>query len=115
MRSIMNAEVFIKKGYQISTDKTLLNVDIIHKYLNEGSYWAKGIPIKTLKNAIDNSICFGIYTQEKQAGFARVITDKATFAYICDVFVLDEFRGHGLSKWLIQTIVEYPELQKLRR
>jgi len=115
MRSIINADFFLKKGFQISTDKSLLDFEIIYQYLNEDSYWAKGITREKLKRAIDNSDCFGIYQHNKQAGFARVVTDKATFAYICDVFVLPEFRGFGLSKWLIQSIVEDPEFSGLRR
>jgi len=115
MHTIMNDASFLKNGFIISTDKGLLDFDSIYKYLNEDSYWAQGIPVETLRNAIENSVCFGIYKHNKQAGFARVITDKATFAYICDVFVLPDFRGHGLSKWLIQTIIEYPELKGLRR
>ena len=111
----MNDHNFLKKGFIISTDKSLLDYNAIYKYLDEDSYWAKGIPIETLKKSIKNSICFGIYQQNKQAGFARVITDKATFAYICDVFVLPDFRGNGLSKWLIQSIINYPELKGLRR
>ncbi len=111
----MNNDVFLKKGFQISTDKNLLNIEAIYKYLNEDSYWAQGIPFERLTRAIENSLCFGVYSQAHLAGFARVITDKATFAYICDVFILPEFRGLGLSKWLIQTIVEHPELQGLRR
>jgi len=115
MRAIMNDASFINKGYQISTDKNLLDFAAIHKYLSEDSYWAKGVPAYTVKRAIENSLCFGLYYQNKQAGFTRVITDKATFAYICDVFVLPEYRGIGLSKWLIQTVIEHPELQGLRR
>ncbi len=115
MRSIMNDEVFIKNGFMISTDKNLVNFEAVFKYLNQESYWAKGITPEKLKRAIDNSICFGIYQHKQQAGFARVITDKATFAYICDVFILPEFRKHGLSKWLIQTIIENSEFSGLRR
>jgi len=115
MRSIINGDNLIKKGFQISTDKDMLDFNVIYKYLNEDSYWAKGISAEKLKRAIDNSICFGLYHHGKQAGFTRLVTDKATFAYICDVFVLPEFRGHGLSKWLIQTIVEDPEFSGLRR
>jgi len=111
----MNDEAFIKKGYQISTDKSLLDFDAIRQYLSEDSYWAQGMPAETLKTAIEHSVCFGIYHHQRQAGFARVVTDSATFAYICDVFILPEYRGHGLSKWLIQTIIAYPELQGLRR
>jgi GNAT superfamily N-acetyltransferase len=115
MRAIMNDDVFIKKGYQIATDKSLLNIEVIYKYLNEDSYWAQGIPFERLTRAIENSLCFGVYNEQAFVGFARVVTDKASFAYICDVFILPEFRGAGLSKWLIQTIVEHPELQGLRR
>jgi N-acetylglutamate synthase-like GNAT family acetyltransferase len=115
MRSIINDVAFIKKGFQIATDKKLLDFEIIYKYLNEDSYWAQGIPVERLKTAIENSICFGIYQQDKQVGFARVVTDSATFAYICDVFIMPQFRGKGLSKWLIQTIVNYPDFKGLRR
>ncbi|MDB5017922.1 MAG: acetyltransferase family protein [Mucilaginibacter sp.] len=115
MRVFMNDDAFLKKGFHISTDQNLLDFEIIYKYLNGDSYWAQGIPAETLRKAIANSFCFGVYQQRTQIGLARVITDKATFAYICDVFILPDFRGIGLSKWLIQTIVEHPELQGLRR
>jgi len=115
MQVYMNNDSFLKKGYGISTDKTLLDFAAIYLYLSEESYWAAGIPADRLKNAINNSICFGIYKEKEQAGFARVVTDQATFAYICDVFILPGHRGLGLSKWLMQTIVEHPDLQGLRR
>jgi GNAT superfamily N-acetyltransferase len=115
MRVFMNDDAFIKKGFQISTDKTLLDFDTIYKYLNNDSYWAKGIAVETMRRAIDSSLCFGVYKASELAGFARVISDKATFAYICDVFVLPQFRGFGLSKWLMQSITSHPELQGLRR
>jgi GNAT superfamily N-acetyltransferase len=115
MLVFMNDEAFLKKGFMISTDQNLLDFGMIYKYLSEDSYWAKGIPEERLKKAVENSICFGVYQQDKQVGLARVVTDQATFAYICDVFIMEEFRGLGLSKWLIQTIVEHPELQGLRR
>jgi len=111
----MNDEAFLKKGFMISTDQAFLDFEMTYKYLSEDSYWAKGIPAERLKKAIANSICFGIYQQNKQVGLARVVTDKATFAYICDVFIIEGFRGEGLSKWLVQTIVDHPELQGLRR
>ncbi|BAU54564.1 acetyltransferase GNAT family protein [Mucilaginibacter gotjawali] len=111
----MNADTFLKKGYLISTDKSLLDFNSIYQYLSEESYWAKGLPAERLAMAIENSMCFGIFKENRQAGFARVVTDKATFAYICDVFVLPGYRGIGLSKWLIQSITEHPELQGLRR
>jgi N-acetylglutamate synthase-like GNAT family acetyltransferase len=115
MRVIMNDDAFIKKGFKISTDKGLLDFDMIFNYLDKESYWAQGIPAERLKKAINTSMCFGIYNEDKQVGFARVVTDEATFAYICDVFILTAFRGTGLSKWLIQTIINHPELQGLRR
>jgi GNAT superfamily N-acetyltransferase len=111
----MNDDIFLKKGFRISTDKNLLDIKAIHKYLDKDSYWAQGIPFEKLEKAIGGSFCFGVYRHQEFTGFARVITDKATFAYICDVFILPEFRGIGLSKWLIQTIVEHSELQGLRR
>jgi len=115
MYVFMNADVFLNKGYLISTDKSLLDFDAIHHYLSIDSYWAQGIPAERLARAIENSVCFGVFKEGKQAGFARVVTDKATFAYICDVFILPGYRGIGLSKWLIQAITEHPELQGLRR
>ena len=115
MQVIINDGVFIKKGYTISTDNLLLDFDMIYHYLDQDSYWSQGIPVETLKRAIQNSLCFGTYHQNKQVAFARVITGKATFAYICDVFVLPDHRNLGLSKWLIQTIKNHPDLQGLRR
>jgi GNAT superfamily N-acetyltransferase len=114
-KSFMNDAVFIKNEFHISTDKDLLDFEVIYNYLNKESYWSLGIPEVTLRTAIKNSMCFGVYKQDKQAGLARVVTDKATFAYICDVFILQDYRGFGLSKWLMQTIVNHPELQGLRR
>lgn len=101
--------------YTISTNRSLLNVAVVHKYLSEESYWAAGIPIETVERSIENSMCFGLYYNREQVGFARLITDKATFAYLADVFILKEHRGKGLSKWLMQTIQAQEELQGLRR
>src|ERR1700743_2626786 len=115
MQVFMNDDVFLKKGYLISTDKSLLDFDLIVKYLNEDSYWAVGVGAERMKRAIENSMCFGVYKDGKQAGFTRVITDHATFAYICDVFVLPAYRKDGLAKWLMQTIMNHPDLQGLRR
>ncbi|WP_374948237.1 GNAT family N-acetyltransferase [Mucilaginibacter sp.] len=115
MPVFMNDAVFFKKGFIISTDKALIDFDAVCNYLINDSYWAKGMPIEKVRTAIDNSLCFGIYKNGKQAGFARIITDKATFAYLCDVFVLPDCRSMGLSKWLVQTILAHPELQGLRR
>jgi len=115
MKTIINENALLEKGFIISTDKSLIDFDTVYYYLDKESYWAKGIPAERLKKAIDNSICFGIYKENKQAAFARVVTDMASFAYICDVFVLSAYRRQGLSKWLIQAIKQHPELQGLRR
>lgn len=103
----------------ISTDKSKLDINIIHQYLSEESYWAKNIPVETVQRSIEGSLCFGLYVTEdsitRQVGFARVISDCATFAYLADVFVLEPYRGKGLSKWLMKTIMDCPGLQGLRR
>ena len=114
-KSIINDKALHDKGYSISTDKSLIDFDKVYQYLANESYWAKGITTARLTKAIANSLCFGIYHQQELVGFARVVTDSATFAYICDVFVMETHRRLGLSKWLIQTIVNYPELVGLRR
>lgn len=101
--------------YFISTDKSLLQVDVVHDYLCNQSYWAANIPIETVQRSIEHSFCFGIYCNANQVGFARVITDHATFAYLADVFILPEHRSKGLSKWLMQSIQDHPQLQGLRR
>lgn len=111
----MNDAAFEQKGFSISNDKNLLDIPLIYNFLDQDSYWARGIPVEVLQKAIANSMCFGVYKHIDQIGFARVITDNATFAYLCDVFILNNYRGLGLSKWLIQTIVNHPELQGLRR
>jgi GNAT superfamily N-acetyltransferase len=111
----MNDEALMKKGYKISTDQDLLDLDVIHNYLSNESYWSKGITREKVKRSIENSMCFGVYKDGKQVGLARVVTDKAIFAYLCDVFILDEYRGNGLSKWLLQTILAHPDLQGLKR
>jgi GNAT superfamily N-acetyltransferase len=100
--------------FEISTDPARIDFAAVHRFLT-ASYWAKGIPLETVQRSISNSLCFGIYRGTEQAGFARVITDRATFAYLGDVFVIETFRGRGLSKWLMQCIVSHPELQGLRR
>lgn len=105
-----------KKGeFIISTDKSLLQIDVIHKFLSEESYWAGKRTIEQTRVAIENSICFGVYKDLQQIGFARVVSDKATFAYIGDVFILVGYRGQGLSKWLMECILTHEGLQNLRR
>jgi N-acetylglutamate synthase-like GNAT family acetyltransferase len=98
----------------ISTDKSTLDIPLIHQFLSEDSYWAKGIPLETVKRSIDNSLCFGIYKDNKQIGFARIISDLTTFAYLADVFNLPAHRKQGLSKRLVKEILAHPDLQGLR-
>jgi GNAT superfamily N-acetyltransferase len=100
--------------FLISTDRDKLDLDLIHSFLSN-TYWAKGIPRSTVERSLRHSLCFGLYHEQQQAGFARVITDYTTFAYLADVFILPSYRGKGLSKWLIKTILEHPDLQGLRR
>jgi len=104
-----------KDNFLISTDKSRLDLDVIHRFLSEESYWAQTRTREQTQTAIENSICFGVYSENAQIGFARVVSDQATFAYLGDVFILDEFRGRGLSKWLMETILAHPDLQGLRR
>ncbi len=104
-----------KDNYIISTDYARLNKDVIYNYLCNESYWAKGIPRGVVEKSLLHSLCFGLYLDDEQIAFARLVTDKATFAYLGDVFVLPAHRGKGLSKWLMQTIHAHPELQHLRR
>ena len=98
-----------------STDKTKLNIEYIHNYLSKESYWAKNIPVEIVKKSIEGSLCFGVYHQNIQIGFARVITDHATFGYLADVFIDKEYRGNGLSKELMRFIMEQDVVKKLRR
>ena len=100
--------------YSISTDKGRLDVAVIHGFLTM-SYWAAGVPMDVVKRSIEHSLAFGVFKEDQQVGFARVITDYATFAYLGDVFILEPYRGRGLSKWLMEVIVGHPDLQGLRR
>ncbi|MGA3038046.1 MAG: GNAT family N-acetyltransferase [Vulcanimicrobiaceae bacterium] len=108
-------ESWSRDGYTISTDQAKLNVDAVFNYLSKESYWATGIPRDVAERSLRNSLCFGLYRDEVQAGFTRVVTDYATMAYIGDVYVLPEHRGHGLSKWMMECVLAHPELQHLRR
>lgn len=109
-----SARDYSKGEFVISTDRDRLDLDVIHGFLTE-CYWAKGIPREAVARSIENSLCFGVYAKSKQVGFARVISDFATYAYIGDVFILDEYRGRGLGKWLMECIMRHPRLQGLRR
>ena len=106
---------WVKQDYTISTDKLKIDRAVVHEYLCNQSYWAEGIPMEIVQRSIEHSLCFGIYYNDGQVGFARVISDYATFAYLGDVFILNNHRGKGLSKWLMQVIMNYPDLQGLRR
>lgn len=101
--------------FLISTDRDRLNREMIHDFLSRRSYWAKGRELDVINRGIDNSLSFGIYHGEQQVGFARVVTDYATFAWLADVFVLEEYRGLGLGKWLIEVMLAHPQLQGFRR
>lgn len=118
-----------RDGFLISTDRSMLDVDAIHAFLST-CYWSPGIHRSKVELAIERSLCFGVYDAKKprgasaesangggrlQVGFARVVTDCASFAYLCDVFIIEECRGRGLSKWLMETILAHPDLQGLRR
>ena len=103
-----------KEDYSISTDKEKFDIDFIHGFLTH-SYWAESISKEIVERSIKGSLCFGVFNQDKQVGFARMITDCATFAYLADVFIDEKYRGNGLSKWLMEVILSHPELQSLRR
>ncbi|MBS1660553.1 MAG: GNAT family N-acetyltransferase [Bacteroidetes bacterium] len=106
----------VKKGeYSISTDKERLDLSFVHGFLSKEAYWSLGIPFEVVEKSVRNSLCFGVYHGEGQVGFARIITDFATVAYLGDVFIVQEHRGKGLSKWLVEVIRTHPELQGLRR
>ncbi|HVF81176.1 MAG TPA: GNAT family N-acetyltransferase [Flavisolibacter sp.] len=105
---------WMKDDYIISDNKGKVNVAYVHRFLSQ-SYWAEGIPLDVVQRSINGSLCFSVLYKEDQIGFARVITDEATFAYLCDVFIDEKHRGRGLSKWLMETVLAYPGLQGLRR
>src|SRR5450432_1985315 len=118
----------VKDNYTISTDKSKIDIDYVHGFLRQ-SYWSPGVPIQVVKKAMEGSLCFGIYDNDLQAlpssrqalpagrqvGYARMITDKATFGWLADVFIDEGYRGRGLGKWLVEMILAHPDLQGLRR
>ena len=109
-----NSKEWRRDGFTISTDPSRLDRDTIHEFLAD-SYWAKEIPREIVDRSIEGALCFGLYENARQVGFARVITDLATFAYLADVFVLESHRGRGLAAWLMESILAHPKLQGLRR
>jgi GNAT superfamily N-acetyltransferase len=111
------SRTWTRDAFLVSTEPSLVDVDVVHRWLTESSYWVPGIPRAIVAHGIEHSLNFGLYVGEdrRQIGLARVITDYATFAYVCDVFVLDEHRGGGLGVWLMECVAAHPELQGLRR
>lgn len=101
-------------GYTVTDDRAALDTEVVFGFLSE-SYWAKGILRETCLRSLENSLCFMLLQGDRQVGFCRAVTDRATFAYLADVFVLPEHRGQGLGKWLVACVREHPELQGLRR
>jgi GNAT superfamily N-acetyltransferase len=115
MANIFAPDELIQQGYTLTTENHLIDTGSVHHYLAQESYWAQGISLNMVQTSINNSTCFGINYKNSLCAFARVISDKATFAYICDVFVLEPHRGKGLSKWLMQNIKQHNEFSGLRR
>ncbi|AEI68852.1 GNAT family N-acetyltransferase [Corallococcus macrosporus] len=101
-------------GFAISDDPARIDLDVVHGYLSR-SYWSPGIPRNTVERAARNSLVFGLYSPEGQVGYARVVTDRASFAYLCDVFVLESHQGRGLGQWMMETLLAHPDLRGLRR
>ncbi|HEY4966650.1 MAG TPA: GNAT family N-acetyltransferase [Puia sp.] len=114
-RQSVNYRAFYKDGFCISTERARLDLCAIHHFLSTQSYWSLNIPFSRVEAAVAHSLNFGLYQKDQQIGFARIVSDFSTVAYLADVYVLPEFRGRGLSKWMMQTIRDYPELQGLRR
>ncbi len=109
------SQIRIQKGdFVLSSDPALLDIELIYKFLSEDAYWAEGMAFSELKETIENSLCFGLYAKGgRQIGFASVETDFSSFVYLTDIFILEEFRGQGLSQWLIETIIAHPKLQDI--
>jgi GNAT superfamily N-acetyltransferase len=103
-----------RSDYTLSTDKTRLDLALVYEYLSHSSYWARGRSYATVQRSIEHSLCFGVYAGDLQVGFARVVTDYATFAWLCDVFVVEPHRDRGLGKWLVEYVVGHPDLKDLR-
>jgi len=104
-----------RDGYEVSDDQRRLDLGAVHRFISKQSYWAEGISQALLARAVAHSLCFGLYRGAEQAGFARVVTDRATYGYLCDVYVEPAHRGKGLGKWLVDCVLKHPDLQGLRR
>jgi GNAT superfamily N-acetyltransferase len=107
--------VWRRGDYLISTDPSRLDIEGLHRFLSEEAYWSPGVPREVVERSIEHSLNFGLYRGDDQVGFARVVTDYATFAWLADVFVLEPHRSRGLGKWLVETVVSHPDLIPLRR
>lgn len=107
-------QTWCRGKFEISTDPDRLDLAVVHEYLTH-SYWAQGIPLEVVRRSIEGSIAFGVYRGAEQVGFARIVSDRATFAWLGDVFILEPFQGNGLGKWLMECVVGHPELKGLRR
>lgn len=110
----MTVVEYQRDRFCISTDKSKLDVGLVHEFLSKSAYWAQDRPLDVVKRSIEHSLCFGVYDGDQQVGFARVVTDYATFAWLCDVFVLESHRGQSLGKWLVECVVSHPDLQGLK-
>ena len=110
----MRIEEHQRGEFLISTNASRIDIDAVHAYLVR-SYWAEGIPRETVERAIAGSLCFGVFAGQRQIGFARIVSDFATYAYLADVYILEEFQGQGLGKWLMLCVKGHPDLQGLRR
>ena len=110
----MKVVEYRRDRFSISTDKSKLDIALIHEFLSKSSYWAQGRPLDVVQTSIEHSFCFGVYDGDEQVGLARVVTDYATFAWLCDVFILESYRGRGLGKWLIECVVACPDLRGLK-
>ena len=104
-----------KEQYSISTDKSKLDVKMVHHYLYTQAYWAAGRPMSVVRKSIENSLCFGVYDGDVQIGFARLVTDYAIIGWICDLFILPSHQGNGLGKWLVESMMDHPDIKGLRR
>ncbi len=111
----MHIEEYHRDNYTISNDPSRINVSFVHQFLTTNTYWARNRTLDVVRRSIENSLNFGVYCDDEQVGFARVVTDYATFAWLCDVFILPEHRKSGLGKWLVGCVVNHPDLKPLRR
>ncbi len=110
----MQTAIITNEVYSISTNIDNLDMEMIHQYLSEESYWAQNIPMRLVKQSIENSLNFGLFHETIQIGFARVVTDKTKFAYLCDVFIVESYQKKGLSSWLMEVIMNHYELRGIR-